>query len=143
MERALPSRCVDRSSADTCERGEGPPQYQRRLHGFDFNEINDGDGDGVWFEGTGQMTVAYAFGGQPGQADLYRQELIRAQQTAPFGDTKGIVAASHDGLVTGFNFDYFGDSTSGHAWNVFAQLGFNPYYQRPRCSPMTLAARTA
>jgi hypothetical protein len=46
--------------------------------------------------------------------------------------------ASHDGLSTGFDtaggdpFKYFRRLHVGAtAWNVFAQMGFNPYYVQP------------
>jgi len=111
--------------------------YHRNTHdgftGYDFND----DRDGVWFEGTGQMATAYANAARPLDAESIRQELRRAQQTQPFGDSGGIVAASSDGLSTGFDipitntpFLYFRRVHVGAtAWNVFAQLGFNPYYQ--------------
>jgi hypothetical protein len=105
-------------------------QNHRNTHdgfsGFDFNN----DKDGVWFEGTAQMATAYAFALQSMLALGIRQELSRAQQTAPFGDTEGIAAASHEGLTTGFAFKYFRRLHIGAtAWNVFAQLGYNPFYQ--------------
>lgn len=97
--------------------------------GFDFNE----DRDGVWFEGTAQMVVAYALLGRATSADFYRAELRRAQQT--LGDGEGLPSASHDGLSTGFDtaggdpFKYFLRLHVGAtAWNAFAQIGFNPYY---------------
>lgn len=100
--------------------------------GFDFND----DRDGVWFEGTAQMAVAYARAGQTSSAETYRQQL-RLAQAAPFGDGLGIVASSHDALSTGFQtaggdpFKYFRRLHVGAtAWNVFAQLGLNPYYSR-------------
>lgn len=94
--------------------------------GFDFND----DRDGVWFEGTAQMTVAYAAAAQSIQVEELRQELSTAQMTSPYGDGYGTAAACHDGLSTGFDFKYFRRLHIGAtAWNVFAQLGFNPYYQ--------------
>jgi hypothetical protein len=94
--------------------------------GYDFNE----DKDGVWFEGTGQMAVADAFAGRIRQAAELRDELARVQNTAPFGDGHGLAAASHDGLTTGFAFKYFRRLHVGATtWNIFAQLGFNPFYQ--------------
>lgn len=93
------------------------------ITGFDFNE----DRDGVWFEGTAQMTTAYTFAGRAASAELYRAELRLAQQT--LGDGEGLPAASHDGLTTGFGFKYFRRLHVGAtAWNVFAQLGYDPYY---------------
>jgi hypothetical protein len=102
--------------------------------GFDFNE----DRDGVWFEGTAQMTVAYAVAGEPAKVDTYRQALRSAQQTATNGDGEGMVAASRDGLTTGFGFEYYRRlHTGATSWNVFAQLGVNPYYL-----PLAAARRT-
>jgi hypothetical protein len=101
------------------------------FNGFDFNN----DKDGVWFEGTAQMAVAYALTGQRAKAESLRAELLRAQQTQPFGDGLGLVAASHDGLTTGFKLEedipflYFRRRHIGaNSWNVFAQLGLNPYF---------------
>lgn len=92
--------------------------------GFDFNE----DRDGVWFEGTAQMAVAYDRAGQSPLAESLRQELRRAQQTPPYGDGLGTAAASREGLTTGFGFSYFRRPHVGAtAWNVFAQLDFNPF----------------
>jgi hypothetical protein len=96
--------------------------------GFDFNE----DRDGVWFEGTGQMAVAYAFAGFTNAAESTRSMLRSAQQIPGFGDGEGMPAASHDGVSTGFGFNYYRRLHIGAtAWNVFAQLGFNPYYAQP------------
>ncbi len=96
------------------------------FRGFDFNT----DTDGVWFEGTGQMACALAFAMQCDTARFYRGELRRAQQTSPFGDGQGIAASSHDSVSSGFGFSYFQRLHVGAtSWNVFAQLGWNPYYQ--------------
>lgn len=106
-------------------------QFHRTTHhgftGYDFND----DRDGVWFEGTGQMAVAYARAQNADRVGELRQELQRAQQTAPFGEEGGIAAACHDGVSTGFSFQLYRRLHLGAAaWNVFAQLGFNPYYQQ-------------
>jgi hypothetical protein len=100
--------------------------------GYDFND----DKDGVWFEGTGQMCVAYAVAGQAQIAKTLARTLSNAQQMpAPFGDGLGLVAASHDGVTTGFstvygpNYYYHRMHIGATAWDIFAQLGFNPYYQ--------------
>lgn len=108
--------------------------YQFNTHdgltGFDFNE----DKDGVWLEGTGQMAVAYAFAGFPNAAAAMRATLRAAEQNG-----QGIPAASHDGLTTGFGFNYYRRLHVGAtAWNVFAQLAFNPYYAETiRIKPRT------
>ncbi len=95
--------------------------------GYDFNE----DRDGVWFEGTAQMATAYAAARVFDNADNIRQELRRAQQTVPFGDGRGLAAACHDGVSTDFGFVLYRRLHVGAtAWNVFAQLGLNPYYSQ-------------
>lgn len=96
------------------------------LSGFDFND----DKDGVWFEGTAHMGVAYAEAGDDPAAEEIRGTL-RAAQAGEFGDGQGIMAATEEGLTSGFGFEYFRRlHVATAAWNVFAQLGWNPYYQR-------------
>lgn len=96
--------------------------------GFDFNE----DRDGVWFEGTAHMAVALAMAGQEAKAESLRQELRRAQSQPPFGDGEGLAAASHEGVTSGFGFLLFRRLHVGAtAWNVFAQLRFNPFTAAP------------
>jgi hypothetical protein len=118
--------------------------------GFDFNE----DRDAIWFEGTGQMAVAYAASGRVAEAETLRQELRRAQQGPAFGDGFGLVAASIDGLTTGFTtarggeFVYFRRlHIAATAWNVFAQLAFNPFtgesVQGSLAAPTNLAAQVS
>jgi hypothetical protein len=101
--------------------------------GFDFND----DKDGVWFEGTGQMAVAYAFAGRSADVKIWRATLRAAQQIPlPYGNGLGIVAASHDGVSSGFDFKLVRRLHLGAtSWNIFAQLGFNPYYQTNTNSP--------
>jgi hypothetical protein len=108
--------------------------------GFDFNE----DRDGVWFEGTAHMAVAYALAGRETDAETLRAVLRRAQTTPPFGDGKGTAAASHDGLSSGFNFLFFRRLHVGAtSWNVFAQLRFNPFngVPLPRTADLPVGSR--
>lgn len=95
--------------------------------GFDFNE----DRDGVWFEGTAQMATAYALAGRIREADQFLAQLSVAQQMPwPVGDGTGIVAASRDAITTGFGFNLFRRPHIGAtAWAIYAQAGYNPYYQ--------------
>ncbi len=112
--------------------------------GFDFNN----DKDAVWFEGTSQVAVAYALTGYNDKSDLLRATLRQAQSMEVYGEAKGVSASSRNGLTTGFNsgakpadqcdskpetctFKYFRRQHLGAtAWNVFAQLDFNPYFDR-------------
>src|SRR5262249_37439337 len=102
--------------------------------GYDFNA----DKDGVWSEGTGQAAVAFGVAGDAARVQELRDtlDLIRTTATAPGADGNGLPAALHDGLTTGFDlpsgqpFLYHNRlHTGATSWAVFAQLGFNPYYQ--------------
>ncbi len=94
--------------------------------GFDFND----DRDMPWFEGTGQMVLAYLTLGERSKVQLYLNELRDVQATAPNGNGKGIVAAPADGLTTGFEWQYFNRLHVGAtAWYVFAEQWCNPYWK--------------
>jgi hypothetical protein len=106
-------------------------QYHTNQHdGFTGEDFND-DLDGVWFEGTAQMTVDFASVGNSQQMDQFRSMLQTAQQIPPpYGDGMGTPAASHDGVTSGFGFNLFRRPHVGAtSWNIFAQKGFNPFYQ--------------
>jgi len=93
--------------------------------GYDFNE----DKDGVWFEGTAQVALAYK---QAGNMEKYRKILaFLNQNAAPEGS---ITAADRDGVTTGFMVSgtdipwKYGKRThlGATAWLAFAQMGKNP-----------------
>ena len=93
--------------------------------GFDFNT----DRDGLWSEGTAQMALAYLAAGQADKAALYTSELRKIQKSAPNADSCGIVAACHDGLTTGFDWQYFNRLHVGATtWFIFAERGYNPFW---------------
>lgn len=93
--------------------------------GFDFND----DQDMPWFEGTGQMVVAYWALGETGKARRYLDELREVQATAPNGNGLGIVAAPADGLTTGFGWAYYNRlHIAATAWFLFAEGRYNPYW---------------
>ncbi len=95
------------------------------FNGFDFNN----DKDGIWFEGTAQMAVAYQINEEPNKADFCLSELRKAQKSATNNNGKGIVAASHDGVTTGFDWEYFSRLHIGAtAWYIFAEMEYNPYW---------------
>ena len=93
--------------------------------GFDFND----DKDHVWFEGTAHMVLAYQIIGDTTNGNIYLSELERSQTEAPNNNGKGIVAASYDGLTTGFDWVYYNRVHIGAtAWFIFAERGYNPYW---------------
>jgi len=101
--------------------------------GFDFNN----DRDGIWFEGTAHMVVAYQILGEKEKADTYLKELEKAQKEAQNANSRGLVAASHDGVTTGFEWVY---NTRLHigttSWFIFAELNYNPYWNIKTFKPI-------
>jgi hypothetical protein len=88
--------------------------------GFDFNN----DKDGIWFEGTAHMVTAYQMAKNATGANLFLSELTKAQQTAQNANGKGLVAASHDLVSTGFTWTYSARLHVGAtSWFVFAEIG--------------------
>ncbi len=111
------------SALDWAERGTYVEHHG--FKGFDFNN----DRDGVWFEGTAQMAVAYQMTGAADKSALYVSELRRAMTSAANNNGKGIVAACHDGVTTGFEWNYLSRVHVGAtAWYIFAEEGYNPYW---------------
>lgn len=91
--------------------------------GFDFNS----DKDGVWFEGTAQMAIAFQIKKETSKADEFLAEIERAQTEGTNNNGKGIIAACHDGVSTGFEWQYFSRLHTGvTAWFIFAKQGYNP-----------------
>lgn len=106
--------------------------------GFDFNN----DKDGIWFEGTAQMALAYQISGDIDNSNFYISEIIKAQGSAPNNNGKGIIAASKDGLTTGFDWEYFSRlNIAATSWFIFAENRFNPYWsnQTTTISPIIQA----
>ena len=92
--------------------------------GFDF----DNHLDGVWFEGTAQMCTAFLINNDLEKYNRYNRTLEKAQVEAVNSNGKGIVAASHDGLKTGFDWEYFIRLHVGAtAWYIFSKMSYNPY----------------
>lgn len=118
--------------------GSDDPRSQRCLeyaeshhlvgNGFDFNE----DRDGVWYEGTAHMALAYlALGG----IAKWRQYVSVLQHAQP---CCGVVpAADREGLTTGFDLPdgspwlYFNRPHVGAtAWLSLAERGMNPFWMQ-------------
>ncbi len=94
--------------------------------GYDFNT----DRDGIWFEGTAQVALAYK---QLGNEEKYQQILSFLNASAR--EDGSITAADRDGVTTGFDVGgtdipwLYGKRvhTGATAWLAFAQLGVNPF----------------
>ena len=108
----------DNCKVDPCPRGCG-------FKGFDFND----DRDGVWFEGTAHMVIAFQILSENLKAGEFLAELRRAQNEANNANGRGIVAACHDGVTTGFDWVYNNRLHIGATtWYIFAEKGYNPYW---------------
>ncbi len=75
---------------DRCPKGDP-------FGGFDY----DTNRDGVWFEGTAQMSLAFKKKGDAAKAEKYLKEIEKAQIQARNKDGLGIVEACHDSVTTG------------------------------------------
>lgn len=105
--------------------------------GYDFND----DRDGVWFEGSSHASLAYTIAGQGLKTEEILAELRRAQTSGRNANRRGIVAASHDGMTTGFlgqNLEpqllYSRLHLGSTAWYVLAERNKNPFFLFPRIS---------
>jgi len=89
-------------------------------NGFDFNQ----DKDGIWYEGTAQMALAYYSTNQKSNWNNLTTFLKTSQDKSG-----GIFASNKNGLTTGFNWLYFKRLHIGAtAWLLFAQTGLNPFW---------------
>lgn len=93
--------------------------------------ISDVDTSKVWFEGSGHLALALKERGAPGdvdRADALLDSIRLGQRDAANGDGKGIVAASTDGLDSGFGDLYYASlHTGATAWYLLAVAGDNPF----------------
>jgi len=92
--------------------------------GFDFNT----DRDGIWWEGTAHMALAFLASDRIPDALSVIDHLQYAQTFAPGGDGLGLVAATPGPLTTGFDWLYFRRLHIGAtAWFALALSGHNPF----------------
>jgi hypothetical protein len=103
---------------DPCPSGCG-------FKGFDFND----DKDGVWFEGTAHMSIAYQIKNETKKSDDLINEIRSSQTSANNSNGEGVVAACHDGVTTGFGWGYPNALHIGAtSWYIFAERNLNPYW---------------
>jgi cellulose synthase operon protein B len=100
----------------------------RMIHGFSF----DIDRDNIWYEGTGQMVVAYLKHGDQSRAEYFMNELKKTIiSSAQFPKTKGIPYVSNMG--TGYGNESLWDGAdsvpcvASGAWFLFAAWQFDPF----------------
>ena len=101
-------------------------KHHRVESGFDFNR----DGDGVWYEGTAQMALAYRETGQ-----LQKARKVLAMLAAGKEPSGAMPTTNRETLTTGFvqpdgnSWLYFRSLHVGAtAWTVLAEQGVNPFW---------------
>jgi hypothetical protein len=94
--------------------------HQKVGDGFDFND----DCDGVWYEGTAHMAIAYYFTGQTAKENSLLQYLHTMQDTSG-----GLPEADKDSLTTGLDWRCFHRLRGGTtAWLMLAEKMINPFW---------------
>ena len=108
--------------------GDAGYDYSRRACTGEGTSCDDRQG--VWYEGTAQMAVAYRHVGNEAKA----REILAALKGAQSQDGALFASDRTNGLLTGFERDgqrlrYFKRPHIGAtAWLVFAERGVNPYW---------------
>ena len=100
----------------------------KEIRGYCFDE----DRDAVWFEGTGQMTLAFHFANRLGERDQYLLEMEKGlKQSTKDSNSAGFPYASNPGTHYGdgllWNSADKEIAISGGAWYVFTKRKFNPF----------------
>lgn len=101
------------------------------LEGVDYGYYRNASGepDGIWFEGTAMLAAAYKVAGNAGESNKYLESLKLAQYSAPNADYKSIVAASKDGLTTGFDWRYYASPhIASTAWFTACKMNYNMFW---------------
>lgn len=99
--------------------------------GFSFNRLNSVSNlNGVWFEGTAQMAVAYQVTGKPDQSDHFLYEIQKSMRQGIDRIGRAVPAASRDRHATGFDWEYHNRLHIGATtWYLLAASRYNPYWQ--------------
>jgi len=106
-----------------------------KVKGFDFGstyaESPYPDKDAVWFEGTGQMVLAFYLASRTNEAKFYLNELKKAVvKSEKHNDSAGLPYASNPGSPPygGWVMPDKPICASSTAWFLFALKKFNPFY---------------
>lgn len=98
--------------------------HHRVGNGYDFNT----DRDGIWFEGTAHMGLAYLFAG-----NMAKWSEIASFLENSTSEEGAIYAANKDGLSTGLEWSYFKRYHAGAtAWYALMRKGVNPFWYLTR-----------
>jgi len=87
------------------------------IDAFDF----DSDKDDIWFEGTGQMVVAFKVAGRTSDANYFTGEIIKGQKS------NGGVPYSLLGTSNGYWTMSKAESVASTGWLIFAIHNVNPF----------------
>jgi len=94
------------------------------FEGFDFNE----DRDGIWWEGTAQMTASLQAASRLEDSLTEIRRLQFAQESAPNGNGLGLVAATPGPITTGFDWVYYPRLHVGAtSWYLLCLAQYNPF----------------
>ncbi|MBU4376752.1 MAG: right-handed parallel beta-helix repeat-containing protein, partial [Candidatus Omnitrophica bacterium] len=95
--------------------------------GYDYNQ----DRDGIVYAPTAQMGLVYGLLGDETKHDSVLTELRNTQIGAYHSDGKGIVAASKDGVTSGWGYTYDAVLNVGTtSWYIALERGFNPLWSQ-------------
>ncbi|HMA34199.1 MAG TPA: hypothetical protein VKY74_06920, partial [Chloroflexia bacterium] len=94
---------------------------QNGIDAFDF----DSDRNDIWFEGTGQMIVAFKEVGRTSDASYFFSQLLKGQAA------NGGVPYSLLGTSNGYWTMSAAHAVSSASWLIFADAGFNPLKPGP------------
>lgn len=99
----------------------------KEITGYCFDE----DGDAVWFEGTGQMTLAFHFANRTMERDKYLLEMEKGLMiSASHSNAAGFPYSSNPGTHYGdgqlWSTAHTEIAISGGAWYLFTKRKFNP-----------------
>ncbi len=100
----------------------------KEITGYCFDE----DKDAVWFEGTGQMTLAFHFANMSQERDRYLLEMEKGlKQSTKDTTSAGFPYASNPGTHYGdgllWNSADKEIAISGGAWYIYTKRKFNPF----------------
>lgn len=124
-----------RFAEQTCQNKKTYTILQKEVEGFDFGGAYVGtfypDKDAVWFEGTGQMALAYQVVGEKDKAEYFLNQVEQCLTPSPIHlETLGLPYASNPGTPPygGWQMTDTPLCLSSAAWYLFAKKSYNPFH---------------